>query len=250
MSFIADTHVHLYPVHEAATLLTGAYQRLAALAPGLPCVLCLTERAGCEVFRDWSTSPEHAPAGFLVRPAGDAALQIQGPGGLLLYLVAGRQLATAERLEVHCLGRDTDLPDGLSTVEAIERVRTAGGIPAIPWGIGKWLGARGRLVREVVARHPGVWLGDSSLRPSCWPESCFRRAASRVLAGSDPLPAAGEEHQAGRLASRFESAFDPADPARALRSALSHPASVRPVGSHSGPLEVWRRQQAMKRAVR
>ena len=248
MSFIADTHVHVYPCHDAAALLTGAFARLSALAPGRPCVLCLTERSDCHVFADWSAWPERAPAGFAIRAADPAALRLESPGGSSLYVIAGRQMATAERIEVHALGCVAQIPDGLPTETCLERVRAAGGTAVLPWGVGKWLGGRGRLVQRLMAHHPDLLLGDTSLRPRLWPEPCLARAAERVIAGSDPLPAPGEERHAGRLATLFATDFDPANPSRSLVSALSARGTGHTVGSASSPLEMLRRSLAMKRA--
>lgn len=265
MSFIADTHVHVYPSHDPAAALRGAMSRLAALAPGSPRVLCLTERHDCHFFRGRREPPEsgrrEAEAGGHVRvvrplpppfscvPAGPHALAISDHAGERLFVVAGRQVATAERLEVHCLGRDADIPDGLPLAEAIGRVRAAGGVAVIPWGVGKWLGRRGRLVLDALAGNPDVFAGDSSLRPALWPERVFSAYGARMLCGSDPLPAPGEEGQAGRYATIFDAPFDEGDPAASLLDALRRGAPRRPAGLRCGPLEVLRRMRNMRRTA-
>ena len=249
MSFIADTHVHIYPAHNAAVSLRAGLTNLAALAPGLPRVLCLTERAECRFFRDVVSGAVKLPLPFSAIPAGKSAFVAMDNGGEKLFVIAGRQIATGERLEISCLGSDEDFPDGISAREAIGRVRDAGGVPVIPWGVGKWLGSRGRLVAELIGENSDLFAGDSSLRPRGWPEKIFSLHASRTICGTDPLPAPGAENETGRYATIFNAPFDEHDPATSLRAAL-RTGNFSNAGERCGPLEVWRRLRAMKSAGR
>lgn len=256
MSFIADTHVHIYPFYDLAVALRAAATQLGRLAPGLPRVLCLTERRECHFFRD-TKAPPRPGREFTFAPAGDrAVVATSSTDGAKLFIVAGRQIATSERLEVHALGCDGEFPDGRSLDETIGSIRDAGGVAVIPWGVGKWMGARGKLVLETLAKNGDVLGGDSSLRPYVWPERFFAATGSRarVIAGSDPLPATGEEKNLGRYATVIDAGFDEQDPAAsllaALLAALRAPAKFRVVGNRNGLAELWRRQQAMKKVAR
>lgn len=249
MAFIADMHVHLYPCHDIAAALRGAMSRLDALAPGLPRVLCLTERSDCHFFRDIISGTKKLPPPFSAAPSGEGAIEVIDNAGGRFFIVAGRQAATMEKLEIHCIGCDAEIPERLPLPDAIERVIVEGGIPAIPWGLGKWLGARGRLVEEILGKHVEVFASDSSMRPVGWPEKIFRAAPSRVIFGSDPLPVRGEEIHVGRYATLFGPSLDEGDPAASVAAAL-RTGNFRSAGSRCGPVEVWLRQQAMKKAVR
>jgi hypothetical protein len=251
MEFIADTHVHLYPCYDTAAALRFAMLRLAMLAPGLPRVLCLTERSDCHFFRDLHSGAKKIPPPFSFHTSGDSALTLTDNAGQKIYLIAGRQIATLEKLEVHCLGIDADIPDRLPIADVIESVIVAGGIPVIPWGLGKWLGKRGHIVRDIAAKNSEVFLGDSTMRPTIWPEPVFSSARSRVLAGSDPLPFAGDEVQIGVYSTVFTADFDENDPAESLRAALRNATnSRRIVGERCSAMAVYRRQMAMKKAAR
>jgi hypothetical protein len=238
----------LYPFYDIATALRGAIERLGALAPGLPRMICLTERSDCHFFRD-VLGKKILPPSFSVFATGENAFAVINNSGEKVFVIAGRQIATMEKLEVHCLGRDAAFPDGLPLGEAVEQVRSAGGIPVIPWGVGKWLGSRGKLIGALLNQSSDCLAGDSSLRPWCWPENIFRAADRRMIFGTDPLPAPGEENQIARYATVFDSPFDENDPAASLLAAL-RAGTFRSAGARCGALEVWRRLRAMKKAAR
>lgn len=231
--WVADTHVHLYPNYDLGLLFHAAFRRLRALAPnaGDQRAIFLTERADCHAFAALRSGHASLPSGLALRAA-DAADRLwidRGEGGSLL-LLAGRQVLTEERLEVLCLGVDAEIDDGLPLPRAVERVREAGGIPVLPWSPGKWRGRRGEQVRTLLQQSdPGeLWVGDIAMRPQGSPRPrAFRLAQDRgigILAGTDPLPVAGEEGVVGSYGIRVEGD----SPDAALRAS---PGSVSIVGS-------------------
>jgi hypothetical protein len=103
-------------------------------------------------------------------------------------------------------------------------------------------------VAELVrAAEPGtLLLGDTRIRPWAWPEpGPMRTGRARglgVIAGSDPLPFAGEERQLGTYGVAWPGGLDPADPARSVREGLLRPAAGRrTVGRRGGILGMLRR---------
>jgi hypothetical protein len=96
----------------------------------------------------------------------------------------------------------------------------------LPWGVGKWLGARGAVVARVLAdpEWQHVFLGDNgnrlSLGPDPAPFAVARRTGRAVLPGSDPLPLAGEEARVGAYGFAVDVALDPLRPAAALLALL------------------------------
>jgi len=67
-----------------------------------------------------------------------------------ICLIAGKQVATQERLEVLGLAVGESIPDGRPLRETIDRIVTCGGFPVLAWAPGKWWGQRGRIVRDFV----------------------------------------------------------------------------------------------------
>jgi hypothetical protein len=245
MSIVADTHVHVYGCHDAGSLLTAAARNLAAIAtdPGASKVLFLTERRDCRFFASLSAGETAISVGPWVPQSSPepGSLLLERPAGDALWLVAGRQIATRERLEILALTADVQIPDGLPIAETVETVLAAGAVPVLAWAPGKWWFARGRIVDRTLARFGrALLLGDSTLRPLGWmmPGPMRRRT---LLAGSDPLPFPGEEGKAGGYGILFDCDLSPDRPVTDLRRLLTGEPPPRVVGRRDGPLEVLRR---------
>jgi hypothetical protein len=226
----ADTHVHLYPGHDIANALRSATRRLDRLAPpdheGLVRALLLAERHDCRIFQELA-SGACRPAACEVAPTAETtALALRTEAGEI-YLFSGRQIVTQERLEVLALTTGEAFDQGRTLDETVAAVLASGALAVLPWSPGKWIGARGRLVRAFIerTRHERLFVADSALRPSGWPRPrLLARAADRglgVLAGSDPLPLPGEEGMVGRLGVVAAGIFDTDRPTESVRRLLT-----------------------------
>ncbi|MBL7076010.1 MAG: hypothetical protein ISS31_00935 [Kiritimatiellae bacterium] len=224
MPIVADTHVHIYPEYDAGRFLVDTVARLQALAPAAMPVICLTERAGQHVYADWATAgkvPETDFAVQAIESRGGIVLRIETEAGPL-HILPGRQIVTAERLEVLVLGRDLELADNTPAADLIRAILAAGSIPVLTWAFGKWWFGRSHTVRALVEHFAPerLWLGDTTMRPREWPRGRIMRqaikAGARVLAGSDPLPGQNEARYAGRYATLLNRELDPKDPAGAI----------------------------------
>ena len=123
--------------------------------------------------------------------------------GVKIYLVAGRQVVTEEKLEVLALFATRRINKGMSLPATVEAIRQADALPVLPWGAGKWLGKRGETLRDYLSAHEKkrLFLGDNGGRPRFWSTpDLFDFAAKKgilVLPGSDPLPLPGEAARVG-----------------------------------------------------
>ena len=243
MMVIADTHVHLYPSYDTVRLLDGLHARLSALAPGAVQAAFLTEGKGFRAFDDlsgrfgaWTVEPSPEPGCLLATCDDDAEM----------YIVAGRQIVTRERIEILALATSEMIADGQIAHATVNAVLEAGGVPVVAWAPGKWFFGRGKIVASLIEScDPGqLAVGDTILRATCWAEPLLMRAARRrgctVLAGSDPLPFAGEEVRAGTYATVLEGAFDKQKPRSSLRELLQT-GSACTMGRRNGPVLMLQR---------
>ena len=262
MSLIADTHVHLYPCYNLNYAFRCLSENLSRLADvnGSKAVqiAVLTERHDCRFFaqlRDGQRQPDD-PSVTIEESADPSCIAINCDG-TELYLFAGRQINTLERIEILALTVDFDIPDGLQARDVINRILDQGGVPVVSWAPGKWLAKRGHVVRELIqdAGSGTLLVGDSTLRPVGWGVPSLMQNATRrglsIIAGSDPLPFAGEERYMGRYGSHVDASFDVDAPVSSLRSALKEGRVVEQVGQrcHLIPwaLRLWRNARAKKR---
>ncbi|HVS75716.1 MAG TPA: hypothetical protein VHE11_02200 [Steroidobacteraceae bacterium] len=265
-----DAHVHLHPCYDPDDLLRNAYDNLAAAASGggvlrarRACFLLLAECAPDDCFgalralaqgrpdsngacrlelRRWTVAPTDEPISVIARD-----------GERELFIVAGRQVACREGLEVLVLGTTRRFADGRPIREVL-RESDALGVPrVIPWGPGKWFFRRGRLLNELVAefRKPTLFLGDEGGRPVFWgyPQH-FTQAARlgvRDLPGTDPLPFPHDVGKVGRMGLKVTIDLDPARPGASLMRALTEArAPLERFATLEAPLRFVRNQIGMQ----
>ena len=196
-----DAHAHLRSCFDLSTALHHAAKNFGR---GLPAgasgaaepllgILLLAETVDCHTFGELTARSTSSGAWSFQETGEAAALLAHDPAGSTLVLVAGRQVATRERLEVLSLGSAARLEEGAPIGSTLEEIRESGGLAVLPWGFGKWWGPRGEIVRGIVAEsRPGeLFLGDNGNRPAPGRRpALFREAEARglrVLPGSDPL---------------------------------------------------------------
>ncbi len=164
------------------------------------------------------------PVGWRVELFSDdpLAIRLHGPGAQMLLLVAARQIVSAERLEVLAIGCRDAMLDGQPLDDVLAALRTERRCAILPWGAGKWLGARGARIAALVSAGlpPGVFLGDNGGRPVGWPAPTGFGAAGLVLPGSDPLPISGGWRDVGSYGFYLPDAIDPARPTQSIMDAL------------------------------
>jgi SAM-dependent methyltransferase len=231
-TLLVDAHVHIHEpaalerlLDAAAANFSNARDRLAAAGEVLG-GLMLTEVAGVDCFTALADGRLSAGA-WQIRPTAEpVALVAIRPGTLPVLVIAGRQIVSAERIEVLALGTRTQMADGRPLAATIDAVRADGAVAVLPWGFGKWWGARGRMIDAYLDTAPAgaIFLGDNGGRPLGAPApGQFARAAARsvfILPGSDPLPLAGEIERIGRYGFVLRLKLDPDRPARALKAHL------------------------------
>jgi hypothetical protein len=267
-SVLIDAHVHLHDCFPPATFLESARRNFesAALQHGWPAplgVLMLTESEGVDWFGrlerladDGQDAAALAP--WTVAPTADPCALEARCGTRRLVIVAGRQVVAREGLEVLMLGTRAMVPDGGCLADLLAEAARLGALRVIPWGAGKWLFGRGRLLTSIIANQrseDGFFLGDGAGRPFFWstpnhfPEA--ERRGIRVLPGTDPLPFPSQAGRAGRFGFRLDGRLDLSRPAEGIKSALRDPGSrLTPYGRLERVLPFLRNQVAMQQRKR
>ena len=144
-----------------------------------------------------------------------------------LIIIAGRQIETAEGLEVLALFTSDSFRPGIPIIDLIKEVKKHDAIPVIPWGFGKWLGRRGNILNHLIKtiKDLKIFLGDNSGRPSFLSSPHHFKLAERngihILPGSDPLPFTSEYDRAGGFGFLLEEKMSETYPAESLKQILT-----------------------------
>lgn len=264
---IVDAHVHLYDCFDVHGFLSGASHNLRAAAASLgrthaaTSVLMLTETNRENGFDRLLQLAESCrtdgppPGCWSVQriPNDPAAVAATSADGTAIIVVAGRQIISSEGLEVLALGTDKAISNGASLAELVDTVNSVKAIPVIPWGVGKWLGRRGQVVKSFIESPASstVFLGDILGRPVFWPRSSvFRRAAARgidVLPGTDPLPLETETPRAGSCGFYIDCDLASGPPSVVLKEALRvDPLTILPFIRRESTWRFFRNQARMR----
>lgn len=262
-----DAHVHIHQCFDIQRFCDAAAKNFSfqASRSGTAAisryVLCLTETAGTNMFSrlaEQSGDSESAGGRWVFVPGGvRASILASHPSLGQMEIVAGRQIVTAERLEILGLGLVGDPTDGKPIVDVVNLVLESGAVPVLPWGFGKWLGARGHVVRDLIDKFhdKSLYLGDNSGRPELMRDpaefALARRLGMRVLPGSDPLPFSSEYDKAGSFGFYVDDFADREGVWTGLRTMLQKgEGNLHSYGSLESPFRFVRNQVAMQYVTR
>lgn len=234
-----DSHVHIHNCFNLPDFLEATWQNVQAARlltgdAGRPqAVLMLTEEDGVNwfetLYRPEKKITDHLRDWKIHYRAEDCSLLLKKNMACSIGLIAGRQIQTKEGLEVLALGVRRTFKDHQAIHETVQRVRDTGGLPVIPWGFGKWIGARGKVIDRLIrdAEKGDLYIGDNGGRPSVLTEpsqfEASKRKGLKILRGSDPLPFACEYHRAGSYGFYFKGALSEEKPAADLKQRLADP---------------------------
>lgn len=229
---IADGHVHIHECFDIKKFFETAWTNFFAESNKLGIesftgVLFLTESLNANWFlRFLQSAGEKSKLGDLrfERTKENVSLKAKFEDEKELLLIAGRQIVSKENLEVLALGIEGHFGEGESVSEIIRETISRGGVPVIPWGVGKWFGKRGSLVNELMQNGANFFLGDNSGRPAFWQDpSHFKKAVEKeipILPGSDPLPFPSEYKKVGSFGFMLRHEIDQNFPAKSLAALL------------------------------
>ncbi|WP_136798205.1 hypothetical protein [Desulfosediminicola ganghwensis] len=266
---LLDSHVHLYHWSDLVPILDSARvchqeQDTAHHShnPASAVVLVFTEPRERDTFarlkrqlESESTTPL-APDWQLHSTAEPLSLIATHTDGAEIFLISGQQIVTRERLEVLSIATEQSIADRLPLAATLKAIEDAGGFPILPWGVGKWLFRRGKLVSQLIREndnpvHAPFALGDNGGRPQFWrwvkQFDLARTHNIPVISGSDPLPCSNRRHVAANFGTLISCCFDRERPAMSLLKAIAErTCDTRPFGALTRSMDFMRDQLALR----
>jgi hypothetical protein len=259
---LIDSHVHIYSCFDLQVFLSSALRNFQGHTEDSQCAFCLllTEARTDHYFHlltqitQGERSANLMPVGWQIKTTEEScSLYASTNNHEGVFIIAGSQIITAENLEVLALLTTQRFVDGKPLETAIQEIVAGGGIPVVPWGFGKWMGFRGKVVAKFLeqTRLPLIFLGDNSGRPIFWSEPHFfkqaRQRGLQILPGTDPLPFALEARRPGSFGFSIQGILDPKKPAHSIRQLLLKPTvQIQTYGSLERPSRFILNQLAMQ----
>ena len=255
---LVDAHVHIYPSYNVTEFLDNAWENFRKASRALPLstpitgMLLLSESSGCDWFsQQQNTLKNDGQWQFQPLPEEPMTLLASNEEKSLL-IVAGRQVITAEGLEVLALLTKQQFDDGQPLTQLLEKINENDGLAVLPWAVGKWLGGRGKRVSELLASQDSPFmLGDNGGRPVFWrnvPQFIQANAKGiRILPGSDPLPLTADASRAGSFGFTLSISVSSKTPAQAIhRLLLDSTVALSPYGCLQGPIRFLQNQLSLR----
>lgn len=219
-TLIVDGHSHLYREATVPQALNAAESnfsaalRRAGRTAGYG-MLMLADPSDLPGF-EWVCAGCQGENGWRAVSRPDASvIHLEKPGALSLAVLAGRQIITAENLELLVFPRPAPAGERLPLADLLEAVTDAGHLAILPWGVGKWVGHRGGVIRRILGstRRKALAVGDNGGRPRIWARVGLLEHADTLgypdIAGSDPLPIAGDTQRIGSYGVMTRASVDP-----------------------------------------
>lgn len=250
-----DCHVHFYDGYDVDLAVRSAWKNVQSLDGPKPlgqcwCLASPPGTNGLDTLRSLAEQQLSNTRMVALRDSEGCNILVlerdEGP----IVVVPGTQAISVEGLEVLSLGAELPAirPTGLAAI--VDRVKAIGGLPVVPWGVGKWLGRRGqlvsRLLQDAEAAHT-LLLADNANRPWWWPFPVLLKKAAEdgltIVSGSDPLPIQGDETRIGS-AGVYCSVQSVETAWQQIRQSLlgSQGSSVRIYGKPMSTTRFWRNQ--------
>lgn len=246
----ADGHVHLHPCFDLSKVLSHSavnVRRAAArrrTSERIYGCLLLTESDPVNRFSELQSETGIELGNWQIRPGTiPETVVAEADGEPTFVVVAGRQIQTKERLEVLACGCPAHFGEGDALADVLEEGLRRARLCIIPWGFGKWTGARGMLVRELLDSPWAcrITLGDNSGRLRFGPTprllDLARLKEIPILPGSDPFPFVSHVKRIGGYGFILHGEIDPERPELDVVRLLAGIQDQPPVyGSLQGPL--------------
>lgn len=229
---LVDTHAHYYNFCDFETYFNYAYLNMKTAATRMEAVsynfvICLLETENSQWFEKLlliATSSAKLGEWSIKSVDNNQALALTRNENESLIIVPGRQVITAENLEVIIVGLVKNIPYRKQVNYYVDEFSQSY-LVIIPWGVGKWLGKRGKRVSQLLSENRNPYaLGDNSGRTRLWSNIRQFKQAKKIgkgiLAGSDPLPVTGQFKKVATYGSAITGSIQGKDLYKQIRERL------------------------------
>ena len=231
---LIDTHVHYYPFCTFPEYFDSAFSNMQDAASKIDSsndftyILCLLETRTSHWYKDLlaiACSSKQFGDWLIESQDNNQVLRLSQNDNKELLILPGQQIITSENLELLTIGTTDEISHDSPAHFYINKYSDTH-LVILPWGVGKWLGNRGRIVSDLIRQDNDhrFALGDNSGRASLWKHiPQFDQARSKninILAGSDPLPIAGQQNKVASYGSIISGALQPENLAHQIRLKL------------------------------
>jgi len=176
----------------------------------------LNNKADYQISQSWTVHPTEEDYSVIIQKNEDC-----------IVLISGFQIISDESIEVISLFTNKRIEDGQTLKVIVSKIDESGGIPVLPWGVGKWLGKRGKIINDLLTDPsiPRFFLGDNGGRPKFFSYPVLFRLAEEknipILPGSDPLPIPSEIDRPGSYGFIIEGNLSMKHPGQSLKAILT-----------------------------
>ena len=258
---LIDAHIHFHGCYDKNTFLNSAKRNFNKIAASMGCnnfqaVLCFTESNGDNTFNElYEYAENNSKIGLWKASLTDNenTIKLSDESGFNLFLIAGRQIVTLEKLEVLAIGLKKEYEDGKPIINVLKDVTALDVLAVIPWGVGKWFSVRKRIVENLTLQtnsYP-IYLGDNGNRPLFWEKpNIFKSAEEKGiynLPGSDPLPFDKEVNKPGSFGFLIDDVINEDKPFDSIYKIIStSDKQFETFGKLESPLNFIKNQVAMQ----
>jgi hypothetical protein len=258
---LIDSHVHIYDCYNIKRFFYSALTNFTHSSTNLGCdkfigILFLTETRNDNYFQALKKKQfdfELKELNLKKIETNELNSVAYQSNNNYLIIISGKQIITSENLEVLALGTTDNLNYGGSLKDSIEKINSIGALPVLPWGVGKWLGRREKIIKDFLENKADMkyFLGDNGGRPIFWSTpGMFEVAEGKgiaVLRGSDPLPLSFQEEKVGKFGFYTEAILDLDYPAKDISSILLNlEETPNNIGSLETPMNFFKNQFSMQ----
>ena len=258
---LIDSHVHFHDCFDIEEYLNNIFMNFSKAASIIDDshswigILLLSEITGVNFFRTllFSQGDKILNNFNLIKTEEEESFIITDGNDQKIVVISGKQIAVKEGVELLALCTSKDFQEHEDLGKAVMNVISADAIPVLPWGVGKWIGKKKDMIKNLIEENNNLklFLCDNSGRLRFWAEpQLFKFAKSHnrfIFAGTDALPIPSEIRKTGSFGFYLKTElnlFKPSEDLKKIFNELTE--SPLTFGKLENPVKFLRNQLTMQ----